>query len=44
MQNFKPRDVSKSVDVEIWNSRWILALIISVFTLEWFLRKRNGML
>ena len=44
MQNFKPHDVSKSVDREIWNSRWTLALIIFVFALEWFLRKRNGML
>ncbi|MGD0036086.1 MAG: hypothetical protein ABSC53_02185 [Bacteroidota bacterium] len=44
MQNFKPRDVSKSAEIEIWNSRWILALVIFIFALEWFLRKRNGML
>jgi hypothetical protein len=42
--NFKPRDVSKTAEVEIWNSRWMLALVIFVFALEWFLRKRNGML
>jgi hypothetical protein len=42
--NFKPRDVSKSAEIEIWNSRWMLALVIFIFALEWFLRKRNGML
>ena len=42
--NFKPRDVSRSAEIEIWNSRWILALIIFIFALEWLLRKRNGML
>ena len=44
MQNFKSRDVSKSAEIEIWNSRWMLALVIFIFALEWFLRKRNGML
>ena len=44
LPNFKPRDVSKSAEIEIWNSRWMLALVIFVFALEWFLRKRNGML
>jgi hypothetical protein len=44
LPNFKLRDVSKSAEIEIWNSRWMLALIIFVFALEWFLRKRNGML
>ncbi|MGD1043933.1 MAG: hypothetical protein ABR936_01260 [Bacteroidota bacterium] len=44
MPNFKPRDVSKSAEIEIWNSRWMLALVIFIFALEWFLRKRNGML
>jgi hypothetical protein len=44
MPNFRPRDVSKSAEIEIWNSRWMLALVIFIFVLEWFLRKRNGML
>ena len=44
MPNFKSRDVSKSAEIEIWNSRWMLALVIFIFALEWFLRKRNGML
>jgi hypothetical protein len=44
MPNFKPRDISKSAEIEIWNSRWMLAFVIIIFALEWFLRKRNGML
>lgn len=44
LPNFRPREVSKSAEIEIWNSRWMLALVIFVFALEWFLRKRNGML
>jgi len=44
LPNFTPRDVSKSAEIEIWNSRWMLAFVIFVFALEWFLRKRNGML
>lgn len=44
MPNFNPRDVSKSAEIEIWNSRWILTLALFTFALEWFLRKRNGML
>jgi len=44
LPNFKPRDVSKSAEIEIWNSRWMLAFVILVFALEWFLRKQNGML
>jgi hypothetical protein len=44
MPNFKPRYISKSAEIEIWNSRWMLALVIFTFALEWFIRKRNGML
>jgi len=44
MSNFKPHDVSKSAEIEIWNARWMLLLVLCVFALEWFLRKRNGML
>jgi len=44
LPDFKPRDISRSAEIEIWNSGWILALAIFIFALEWFLRKRNGML
>ena len=44
LPNFKPREVSKSAEIEIWNSRWMLTFIVLVFALEWFIRKRNGMI
>jgi hypothetical protein len=44
LPDFKSRNVSKPAEIEIWNSRWMLASIIFIFALEWFLRKRNGML
>ena len=44
LPNFKPRGISKSASIEIWNSRWMLALVVFIFALEWFFRKRNGML
>ena len=44
MSNFKSRDISRSAEIEIWNSRWMLGLVIFLFALEWLLRKRSGML
>jgi hypothetical protein len=44
LYNFKSKDVRTSVEIEIWNSRWMLVLALGIFALEWFLRKRNGML
>jgi hypothetical protein len=44
LSNFKPRDTSKSMEFEVWNSRWMLALVIIIFSIEWFIRKQNGML
>jgi hypothetical protein len=44
LPNFKPREVNTSAKIEIWNSRWMLALVTIIFALEWFLRKRIGML
>ena len=44
MPAFKPRDVSKTTELEIWNSRWVLASVLLIFALEWLLRKRHGML
>jgi hypothetical protein len=44
LQNFKPRDVTKSSEIEIWNNRWMLIILILAFTFEWFIRKRMGML
>jgi hypothetical protein len=44
LANFKSRELSPSVEMELWNSRWMLALVLVLFAVEWFLRKRYGML
>lgn len=44
LPTFTPREVSRSEDFELWNRSWMLALVVSLFSLEWFIRKRNGML
>ena len=36
-------DIQRS-DVEVWNNPWALGLAILLFSIEWFLRKRAGML
>jgi hypothetical protein len=44
LPNFKPREIRRTAEIEIWNSLWMLALVIFIFALEWVIRKRNGML
>ena len=44
LPNFKPRELSKAQEFELWNSQGMMALAIALFALEWFLRKRKGML
>ncbi len=31
-------------DVNLWSNEWLLSLAVLLFALEWFLRKRSGML
>jgi hypothetical protein len=38
------RTTAHANDVELWNQTFMLALIVSLFALEWILRKRAGML
>lgn len=42
--DFKPRDVLLAQHVELWNKRWMMGVLVALFSIEWFLRKRNGML
>ena len=44
LKDFRPRDVTLAHHFELWNMRWMMAILISIFSVEWFLRKRNGML
>ncbi len=41
---FGPRDVTRVQELELWNWQYTLAIIILLLALEWFLRKRSGML
>lgn len=44
LPNFKPRELTRSSDVELWNFKWTLSFIILLLSVEWFLRKRNGLI
>lgn len=44
LPQFKPREVVHASEIELWNIGWMMALMITLFALEWFIRKRNGML
>lgn len=44
LPNFQERELRSATDIELWNLAWTLGLALSIFSLEWFLRKRNGML
>ncbi len=38
------KDIVSYSKTEIWSNEWIMIIIICLFALEWFLRKRFGML
>ncbi|MEI7813073.1 MAG: vWA domain-containing protein [Ignavibacteria bacterium] len=40
----KSKDKITSDEIILWSSEWMLSLIILLFSVEWFLRKRAGML
>ncbi|MEX2088531.1 MAG: hypothetical protein WEB62_02125, partial [Bacteroidota bacterium] len=44
LPGFRPREVVESREIELWNKGWMLALVLTLFALEWILRKRSGML
>jgi hypothetical protein len=44
LPEFKVREVSISQQLELWNKAWTLGFLIFLLALEWFLRKRHGML
>ena len=44
LPNLRGREVVHSSEIELWNKSWMLAAIVLLFAVEWFLRKRNGML
>ncbi len=42
--SFLPANVETSDDLELWNWKYMLALLVMLLASEWFLRKRAGML
>jgi hypothetical protein len=42
--SFTSREVDRTETIELWNWRYILAVIILLLSIEWFLRKQTGML
>jgi hypothetical protein len=42
--SFEPRNYRPTRDYQMWNLPLALAVMVFVFSLEWLLRKRNGML
>jgi hypothetical protein len=41
--SFKARPVTQRSEITVWNRPWLLALAIGFFAVEWFTRKRSGM-
>ncbi len=41
---FVPREVHDAREFELWNWKYMLALVVLLFAVEWFVRKRSGML
>jgi len=37
-------DVSKAVWTPLWDRGWVLVLILMCFSVEWFVRRRNGLM
>ncbi len=44
LSNFKARELTQTREIELWNLKWTLSLIVLFLATEWFLRKRNGMI
>jgi hypothetical protein len=44
LRGFSPSEVRHELSLELWNWQYVLALLVGLLALEWFLRKRSGML
>ncbi|MCX7737344.1 MAG: VWA domain-containing protein [Candidatus Kapabacteria bacterium] len=43
VRNFTEKSVVNKTETALWNLFWILIIVILLFSLEWFIRKRLGM-
>ena len=39
-----PKEIVLASEIELWNWQYLAAIVIVLFGIEWFLRKRSGML
>ncbi len=39
-----PKEFSEAREIELWNSKYFALLIVLLLAVEWFIRKRNGMI
>ncbi len=40
----EPKELVEASEVELWNWKYLAGIVIFLFALEWFMRKRSGML
>lgn len=43
VRNFTEKSVTNKTEIALWNLFWILVIVITLFSFEWFIRKRLGM-
>ncbi|MBI4548276.1 MAG: VWA domain-containing protein [Ignavibacteriae bacterium] len=41
---FVQKEITKTSEIELWNWHYLAAALVVLFSLEWFMRKRSGML
>lgn len=43
-KNFKAKEILNTEVINFWNKSWLLILAVTLFSIEWFYRKRLGMI
>jgi hypothetical protein len=43
-QTYRPKPVVEKENIALWKSIWLVLLALTFFSIEWILRKRNGLL
>ena len=41
---FAPKELVEASEIELWNWKYLAGFVILAFSVEWFFRKRSGML
>jgi hypothetical protein len=42
--NLEPKEITSTSEIEVWNWKFLGGFIIALLAVEWFIRKRSGML